>query len=77
MSEKHFPNFQIDLLRGTSAEDPPRKKRFAVLDDNQLDKLLDGAHAISTKYKTNHSVSVYKGKFIAKILMYILLDINT
>jgi len=67
MSEKHFPNFQIDLLGGASAEEPPRKKRFADLDANQLDKLLDGAQATSTKYKTNHCVSVYKGKFIAKI----------
>ena len=64
MAEENFPNFEINLVESTS--EPPRKKRFAVFDENQLDDLLDGAQAASTKYKTNHSVGVYKGKFNAK-----------
>lgn len=46
-------------------EEPPQKKqkRFANLNESELDKLLEGAQSKSTKYSTNHAISVYKGKF--------------
>ena len=52
---------------------PKRQKteetRFAQLNDNELDDLVEGAQAKSTKYATNYAVSVFKGNFSVKILL--------
>lgn len=63
MFEEQCPSsFNIDMQQ---YDQPPQKtKRFASLNEKQLDELLDGAHSKSTKYSTNHAISVYKGKII-------------
>ncbi|CAH3021183.1 unnamed protein product [Porites evermanni] len=43
--------------------------RFAQLNDDKLDDLVEGAQAKSTKYATNYAVSVLKGNFSVKILL--------
>ena len=52
---------------------PKRQKteetRFAQLNDDDLDDLVEGAQAKSTKYATNYAVSVFKGNFSVKILL--------
>ena len=52
---------------------PKRQKteetRFAELNDDDLDDLVEGAQAKSTKYATNYVVSVFKGNFSVKILL--------
>lgn len=52
---------------------PKRQKteetRFAKLNDDELDDLVEGAPAKSTKYATNYAVSVFKGNFSVQILL--------
>ena len=40
----------------------PKRQRFANLESEDLNSLLDTAQAQSTKYNTAYVVSVYKGK---------------
>ena len=43
--------------------------RFAQLNDDELDDLVEGAQAMSTKYVTNYAVSAFKGNFSVKIFL--------
>ena len=65
-----FPNFNLDLDEYLK---PKRQKtdetRFAQLNDDELDDLVEGAQAKSTKHATNYAVSVFKGNFSVKILL--------
>ena len=45
------------------------EKRFAQLNDDELDDLVKGTQAKSTKYATNYAVPVFKGNFSVKILL--------
>ncbi len=46
-----------------NAEEPSQKRqRFANLESEDLNSLLDTAQAQSTKYNTAYAVSVYEGK---------------
>ena len=65
--KEDFPNFSLgpdEYLK------PKRQKteetRFAQLSDDELDHLIEGAQAKSTKYATNYAVSVFKGNFSVK-----------
>ena len=67
---KDLPNFNLgwdEYLK------PKRQKteetRFAQLNDDELDDLVEGAQPKSTKNATNYSVSVFKGNFSVKILL--------
>ena len=64
-----FPNFNLGLDEYFK---PKRQKteetRFAQLNEDELDDLVEGAQAKSTKYATNYAVSVFKGNFLVKIL---------
>ena len=44
--------------------------RFAELNDDDLDDFVEGAQWKSTKYGTNYAVSVFKGNFSVKILLW-------
>ena len=62
---KDFPHFSLGLDEYFK---PKRQKtteetRFAQLNDDELDDLVEGAQAKSTKYATNYAVSVFKGNF--------------
>ena len=47
----------------TVENEPVKKKqRFASLETDELEVLLDSAQSQSTKYNTSFAVSVYKGK---------------
>jgi hypothetical protein len=50
-------NFQ-PFGTGGDAENP---RRFANLEESDLDELLEAAHSKRTKYSTAFAVSVYKG----------------
>ena len=62
-----FPNFNLGLDEYLK---PKRQKteetRFAQLNDDELDDLIEGAQAKSTKYATNYAVSVFTGNFSVK-----------
>ena len=45
------------------------EKRFAQLNNDELDDIVEGAQTKSTKYATNYAVSVFKGNFSVKILL--------
>ena len=46
-----------------NVEEPPKKRqRFAQLENEDLDSLLDAVQAQSTKYNTAYSVFVYEDK---------------
>ena len=69
---KDFPHFSLGLDEYFK---PKRRKtteetRFAQLNDDELDDLVEGAQAKSTKYATNYAVSVFKGNFSVKILLW-------
>ena len=68
---ENFPNFNLGLDEYLK---PKRQKteetRFANLNSDDLDDLVEGAQAKSTKYATNYAVSVFKGNFSVKILMW-------
>ena len=58
-----IPNFCLDLgLEETQERPPAKKQRFQTLKDAELDQLLDGATAKSTKYATTYAVTVFKGE---------------
>ena len=65
-----FPTFNLGLDEYLK---PKRQKteetRFAKLNDDQLDDLVEGALAKSTKYATNYAGSVFKGYFSVQILL--------
>jgi len=63
-SEEELPNFNFDKIFEESEEPVAKRKkdeRFASLDEGDLDELVDGAVAKSTKYATKYAVSVFKG----------------
>ena len=66
-----FRNFNLGLDEYLK---PKRQKteetRFANLNNDDLDDLVEGAQAKSTKYAANYAVSVFKGNFSVKILMW-------
>lgn len=65
--EKKFPNFDLGLsfLFPPDPEGKKQKKeqRFAYLDDRELDDLVEGAQAKTTKYATKYAVNVFQGNF--------------
>ena len=67
--EKNFPNFDLGLsyLFPPDPEGKKQKKeeqqRFAYLDDRELDDLVEGAQAKTTKYATKYAVKVFQGNF--------------
>ena len=65
-----FPNFNLGREEYLK---PKRQKteetRLAQLKDDDLDDLVEGAQAKSTKYATNYAVLVFKGNFSVKILL--------
>ena len=64
------PNFNLDLDEYLkSKQQKTVEKRFAQLNDDELDDFVEGAQAKSTKYATNYAVSVFKGNFSVKILL--------
>ena len=66
--EEVLPCFDLgfDCLLPTEPEEKKQKKEapehFASLDDRELDDLVEGAQAKSTKY-TKYAVSVFQGNF--------------
>ena len=65
-----FPNFNLRLDEYLKPkQEKTEVTRFAQLNDDDLDDLVEGAQANSTKYATNYAVSVFKGNFSVKILM--------
>ena len=46
----------------TENEPSEKRQRFAKLQSEELDSLLDKAQAQRTKYNTTYAVSVYQGK---------------
>ena len=63
--EDEIPNFAfgLDLFEEEPASEPATKKqRFASLKQDDLDSLVDGAQARSTKYATKYAISVFKGE---------------
>ena len=66
-----FPNFYLGLGEYLKAKrQKTEETRFAQLNDDELDDLVEGAQAKSTKYATNYAVSVFKGNFSVKILLW-------
>ena len=71
--EEVLPCFDLgfDCLLPTEPEEKKLKKeapeRFASLDDRELDDLVDGAQAKSTKYATKYAVNVFQGNFCIKV----------
>ena len=66
--EEEIPTFDfgLDLFEEEAATEPvPKKQRFVSLQENELDSLVDGAQAKSTKYATKYAVSVFKGEYHA------------
>ena len=66
-----FPNFNLGLdeylkLKRQKTEET----RFVQLNDDELDDLVEGAQTKSTKYATSYAVSVFKGNFSVKILLW-------
>ena len=65
-----FPNFNLSLDEYLKPEwQKTEETRFAQLNNDDLDDLVEGAQAKSTKYATNYAVSVFKGNFSVKILL--------
>ena len=65
------PNFNLRLDEYLKPKRQKTKEwRFAQLKDNEMDDLVEGAQAKATKYATNYSVSVFKGNFSLKILLW-------
>ena len=61
-----FPNFNLGLdecLKPKPKRQKTEETRFAQLNEDELDDLVEGAQAKSTKYATNYAVSVFKGNF--------------
>ena len=73
-AEENLPNFSLgfDNLFTPEPEKKKQKKeepqRFACLDERELDDLVEGAQAKSTKYATKYAVNVLQGN-IAFILL--------
>ena len=67
--KKTFPSFDlgIDHLFPSEPEERKQKKeeqqRFACLDVSELDDLVEGAQAKTTKYATKYAVNVFQGNF--------------
>ena len=65
-----FPNFNLGLVEYLK---PTRQKteetRFEQLNDNELDDLVEGAQAKSTKCSADYALSIFKGNFSVKILL--------
>ena len=65
-----FPNFNLDREEYLKPKRQKTKEtRFAGLNDDDLDDLVEGAQGKSTKYGTNYAVSVFKGNFSVRILL--------
>ena len=65
-----FPNFNLEFDEYLKPKwQKTKETRFAQLNNDDLDDLVEGAQAKSTKYATNYAVSVYRGDFSVKILM--------
>ena len=65
-----FPNFNFGLDEYLKQKrQKTEETRFAQLPDDELDDIVEGAQAKSTKQATNYAVSVFKGNFSAKILL--------
>ena len=71
--EEVLPCFDLgfDCLLPTEPEEKKQKKEapelFASLDDHELDDLVKGAQAKSTKYATKYAVNVFQGNFCIKV----------
>ena len=66
-----FPNFNLGLDEYLKPKrQNTEETRFANLNNDDLGDLVEGAQAKSTKYTTNYAVSVFKGNFSVKILMW-------
>ena len=66
--KRDIPNFNLGLDEYFKPRRQKTKEtRFAQLNDDELDDLIEGAKAKSTKYGTNY-VSVFKRNFSVKIL---------
>ena len=71
--EEVLPCFDLgfDCLLPTEPEEKKQKKeapeRFASLDDRELDDLVEGAQAKTTKYATKYAVNVFQGNFCIKV----------
>ena len=64
------PNFSLGLDEyWKPKQQKSEEKRFAQLNDDELDDLVEGVQAKSTQYATNYAVSVFKGNFSVKILL--------
>ena len=66
--KKIFPSFDLGighLFPSESEEQSKRKKNhsrgFACLDVSELDDLVEGAQAKTTKYATKYAVNVFQG----------------
>ena len=67
---ENSPNFNLGLDEYLKPkQQKTEEKRFAQLNDDELDDPVEGAQAKSTKYATNYAVSVFKGNFSVKILL--------
>ena len=67
---KDFPNFNLGLDEYLKPKlQRTEETRFAQLNDDELDDLVEGAQAKSTEYDKNYVVSVFKGNFSLKILL--------
>ena len=72
--EKDLPNFDLGFgyLFPPEPEAKKQKKeepqRFACLDDCELDNLVEGAQAKTTKYATKYALNVFQGNFCIKVL---------
>ena len=64
-SEEEVPNFDFEKIfeenEETVVANRKKKEWFASLGEGELDELVDGAEAKSTKYATKYAVSVFKG----------------
>ncbi len=72
--EEVLPCFDLgfDCLLSTEPEKKRQKKeenseRFVQLDDRELDDLVEGAQAKSTKYATKYALNVIQGKNCIKV----------
>ena len=72
--KKTFPSFDrksidlgIDHLFPSEPEERKQKReeqqRFACLDVSELDDLVEGAQAKTTKYATKYTVNAFQGNF--------------
>jgi len=71
--KKTFPSFDFGIghLFPSEREEKKQKKeepqRFACLDVSELDNLVKGAQAKTTKYATKYTVNVFQGNFCIKL----------